>query len=165
MSEHEENKGGTTTGMGFEPGDLVHVSTFGKGVVLQVRNNGRHLVEIKGRAVEVQAGLLTAIEAAPKPSRRHRASSSAPEAPPHTATSRSAPASIDLHGRTVDEAVEALDAFLNEALLAGLAELRVIHGKSGGRVKTAVHTRLRALSVVRGFRVDAGNAGVTIVVL
>lgn len=151
--------------MGFEPGDLVHVSALGKGVVLQVRNSGRHLVQIKGRAVEVTAGLLTAIEAAPKRSRRHGSSSGAAEAPPHSPPSRSAPASIDLHGKTVDEAMEALDAFLNEALLAGLAEVRVIHGKSGGRVKTAVHTRLRALSVVRGFRVDGSNAGVTIVVL
>lgn len=152
--------------MGFEPGDRVHVSGFGKGVVLQVRNSGRHLVEIKGRAVEVTAGQLTAIDAAPKPSRRRRSSSaSATEAPPHAPTSRSAPASIDLHGKTVDEAIEVLDAFLNEALLAGLAEVRVIHGKSGGRLKAAVHTRLGALSVVRGFRVDGSNAGVTIVVL
>ena len=151
--------------MGFGPGDLVHVSALGKGVVLELRNNGRHLVEIKGRAVEVKADLLTAIEPQPKPSRRHRSSSGGAEAPPSSATPRSAPGSIDLHGKTVDEAVEALDAFLNEALLAGLAEVRVIHGKSGGRVKSAVHTRLGALSAVRGFRVDERNAGVTIVAL
>ena len=143
---------------------MVHVSALGKGVVLQVRNNGRCLVEIKGRAVEVQADLLTAVEPGRKASRRHRPSESA-ETPPEPAVPRQAPASIDLHGKTVDEAMEALDAFLNDALLAGLAEARVIHGKSGGRVKAAVHTRLRALSVVRGWRVDERNAGVTIVSL
>ena len=74
------------------------------------------------------------------------------------------PSSLDLHGKTVEEAVEALDTFLNDALLAGLAEVQVIHGRSGGRIKAAVHTRLRALSVVRAFRVNERNAGVTIVV-
>ena len=72
---------------------------------------------------------------------------------------------IDLHGLTAAEAAEALDAFLNDALLAGLAEVRVIHGRSGGRLKAAVHQRLREISSVRTFRVDPANPGVTIVVL
>ena len=73
--------------------------------------------------------------------------------------------SIDLHGSTVDESVEILDAFLNEALLAGVEEVRIIHGRSGGRLKRAcaVHARLKLLSSVRHFRLDPRNAGVTIV--
>jgi len=66
---------------------------------------------------------------------------------------------------TVEEAVAALDTFLNDALLAGHAEVRVIHGRSGGRLRTAVHARLKQLSVVRALRLDPGNAGVTIVTL
>ena len=66
---------------------------------------------------------------------------------------------------TVEEAVAALDIFLNDALLAGHADVRVIHGRSGGRLKAAVHARLKQLPVVRAFRLDPANAGVTIVTL
>ena len=71
--------------------------------------------------------------------------------------------SIDLHGKTVEEALEALDSFLSDALLASLDEVRVIHGRSGGRIRDAVHERLREVSAVRSFRLDPRNAGVTIV--
>ena len=84
---------------------------------------------------------------------------------PGTLTRAHAPAEIDLHGLTAAEAAAALDAFLNDALLAALAEVRVIHGRSGGRVKAAVHHRLRELPSIRSFRVDPANPGVTIVVL
>ena len=84
---------------------------------------------------------------------------------PATLTRAHAPAEIDLHGLTAAEAVTALDAFLNDALLAALGEVRVIHGRSGGRVKAAVHHRLRELPSIRNFRVDPTNPGVTIVVL
>jgi DNA mismatch repair protein MutS2 len=63
------------------------------------------------------------------------------------------------------DALDALDAFLNDALLAGAAEVRVIHGRSGGKLKAAVDARLRQLPSIRGFRVDPRNAGVTIVQL
>ncbi|MDP1572146.1 MAG: Smr/MutS family protein [Vicinamibacterales bacterium] len=146
--------------MDFSAGDAVHVTALGTGVILEVRNGRRYLVSIKGRAVEVRAGQLTAV--APGRAPRRAAAPAAARTTP-VATRTQAPASLDLHGRTTGEAVEALDAFLNEALLASLAEVRVIHGRSGGRVKAAVHARLRALSVVRAFRVDERNAGVTLV--
>ena len=66
---------------------------------------------------------------------------------------------------TVEEAVAALDAFLNDALLAGHTEVRVIHGRSGGRLRAAVHARLKQLPVVRAFRLDPANPGVTIMTL
>jgi DNA mismatch repair protein MutS2 len=148
--------------MGLRVGDRVHVSALGKGVVMEVRNGGRYLVDIKGHAFEVKANQL--LPMAPEAKKRRPAVSGPPVPPPRVVSTAGFPASIDLHGKTVEEAVEALDTFLNDALLAGLAEVQVIHGRSGGRVKAAVHTRLRALSVVRAFRVDERNEGVTIVV-
>ncbi len=73
------------------------------------------------------------------------------------------PQSIDLHGKTVDEALEALELFINHALLEGSREVRVIHGRSGGRIKAAVHGYLRQLPAVEGARLDPHNQGVTIV--
>jgi DNA mismatch repair protein MutS2 len=66
---------------------------------------------------------------------------------------------------TAADAVAALEAFVSDAILAGLTEVHVIHGQSGGRLKAAVHTRLRGLPAVRRFRLDARNPGVTVVEL
>ena len=149
--------------MAFAPGDEVHVAALGKGIVREVRNAGRYLVEVKGRSIVVAEAELTILSERPRrgPPGAHASQTSVSNAP---ARSHAAIA-LDLHGMTVEEAVPALDAFLNDALLAGHAEVRVIHGRSGRRLKTAVHTRLKQMHVVRAFRLDPVNTGVTIVVL
>jgi DNA mismatch repair protein MutS2 len=141
----------------FAAGDRVHVAALGTGVVRQVRNGGRYLVELKGRAVVVSGAQL-------EPARDRRRSSRSGSDGGHAADSGpTLRPSIDLHGMTAAEALEALDAFLNDALLAGASEARVIHGRSGGVLKAAVHGRLKQLPPVRGFRLDPENPGVTIV--
>ena len=69
---------------------------------------------------------------------------------------------IDLHGLTVDEALLRADEALNEALLADRQEVRFIHGRSGGRIRAALHRRLRDIPSVQAFRLDPRNPGVTI---
>lgn len=141
----------------FVVGDRVHAATLGTGTVKEVRNAGRYLIELKGRSMIVDGSQLEPAQerrGGKKPS--CDSSAAAPGEPPP------AP-SLDLHGTTALEAVEALDAFLNDALMDGCAEARVIHGRSGGKLKAAVHGRLKQLSSVRGFRLDHANPGVTIV--
>ena len=70
---------------------------------------------------------------------------------------------MDLHGCTVPEALARVDAALSDALLADAPKLRLIHGRSGGRIRIALHAHLRTLA--RPFRLDPTNPGVTIVVL
>ena len=48
-------------------------------------------------------------------------------------------------------------------MCCGARQIRVIHGRSGGRLKAAVHGYLRGLTAVKSFRVDPRNEGVTIV--
>jgi len=149
--------------MQFDAGDQVHVAVFGKGLVREVRNGGRYLVEVKGRAMLVAAAQLTAVEA-----RKRRPKGRADPAPggvPAALARTHAPRSIDLHGLTAEEAIAALDTLLNDAILAGADEVRVIHGRSGGRLKTAVHDRLKRLPAIRRYRLDPANPGVTIVTL
>ena len=137
--------------------------TFGRGVVREVRNGGRYLVEVKGRAMIVEGSALTSAAA---PARRTTSPGTRQiSAMPERLTRTHAPASLDLHGMTVDEALSALESFLNDAILAGHAEVRVIHGRSGGRLKAAVHRRLKQVSSVRAFRIDGANPGLTIVTL
>ena len=82
---------------------------------------------------------------------------------------RSAAAELDLRGMTSDEAVMELDKFINDAVLAGLKTLVVIHGKGTGVLRTAVTDRLRRLKkVVRSYRPGVygeGEDGVTVVEL
>lgn len=146
--------------MRYSAGDAVHVRLLGKGVVREVRNGGKYLVEIKGSSLIVADDQLEAIDDA-KPGRRETARAPAPatESGPVTGA---APA-IDLHGMTTVEAEHAIEVFINDALLEGAAQVRVIHGRSGGRLKAAVHARLKQLPSVRGYAVDPRNAGVTIV--
>ena len=149
--------------MAFSPGDHVHIAALGKGVVREVRNGGRYLVEVKGRSVVVDGGHLSVVE---QGRRRGKSSGGAPQAStPEDPARAHAPAWLDLHGLTALDAVAALDSFLNDAILAGLTEVRVIHGRSGAILKNAVHARLRVLPAVRHFRVDPANSGVTIVEL
>lgn len=147
--------------MTFAPGDAVHVAALGKGVVREVRNGGRYLVGLKGRSLVVAEDQMTAVSERKERGTRadvpHRGESDS------TSTRSYAATSLDLHGKTVEEAIAALDGFLNDALLAGHAEVQVIHGRSGGRLKAAVHARLKQLPVVRAFRLDPANAGVTVV--
>jgi DNA mismatch repair protein MutS2 len=150
--------------MTFEPGDEVHVAALGKGVVREVRNRGRYLVELKGHSIVASEGQLT-IASGRKRADARGSSSSQTSALDASKKASLVVTSLDLHGMTVEEAVAALDSFLNDALLAGHADVRVIHGRSGGRLRAAVHARLKELVVVRAFRLDPANAGVTIVTL
>jgi DNA mismatch repair protein MutS2 len=148
--------------MRFAPGDHVQVAALGKGIVREARNGGRYVVEIKGRPVEVAGAQLVPAEP-PRASRRAKVVAPVTQTAEVAGPAGAAARSIDLHGSTVDESVELLDAFLNDALLAGVAEVRIIHGRSGGRLKSAVHARLKVLPSVRHFRLDPRNPGVTIV--
>lgn len=154
--------------MTFAVGDAVQ-TPFGKGVVREVRNNGQLLVQIQQRALLVataQASPLGGAAARAASSRAHetrpRASSDEPHAPA-PGGSRRAPTEIDLHGLTVDEALARIDDALDHALRAGAPELRFIHGRSGGKLRAALHRRLAAITAVRAMRLDPRNAGVTIV--
>ena len=146
--------------MTFTPGDAVHIAAVGTGTIREARNGGRYLVEVKGRAMVIDGARLTPVE-----SRKRRGAS--PESPLDAARAQPerphASGSIDLHGMTVAEALAALDAFLDQAILSGAADARVIHGRSGGRLRHAVHRRLSELPSVRAVRLDASNPGMTIV--
>jgi dsDNA-specific endonuclease/ATPase MutS2 len=142
----------------FAPGDAVQ-TPFGKGVVHDVRNNGQLLVLIQQRTLVVDPQAATALTA--RPGLAVPFSGAAGGVSPH----REAPKEVDLHGLRVDEALARIDGALDAALRAGHAELRFIHGRSGGRLRGALHERLRAISAVRGLRLDPHNPGVTIVSL
>lgn len=73
---------------------------------------------------------------------------------------------VSLRGLTVDEAMERLAKYMDDAYLAGLDTVRIIHGKGAGILRRAVHDVLRNDSRVAGFRLAGpreGSFGVTVV--
>ncbi len=73
---------------------------------------------------------------------------------------------INLIGMTTDEAIPLLDKYLDDAYLAHLPQVRVVHGRGTGALRNAVHKRLKRLNYVSGFRLGEfgeGDSGVTIV--
>ena len=77
----------------------------------------------------------------------------------------SPPAEIHLRRLTVDEALFRLDRYLNDAFLAGLPTVRVIHGKGTGTLRYAVRELLKEHPLVESFRpagFGEGGGGVTV---
>ena len=75
-------------------------------------------------------------------------------------------AEINLIGMTSDEAISELDKYLDDAYLAHLSPVRVVHGKGSGILRKAVHQYLRRQKHVASYRLGEfgeGDAGVTIV--
>lgn len=75
---------------------------------------------------------------------------------------------IDLRGLYVDEAIEKVDKFIDDAFLAGMDTISLIHGKGTGALRTGIHEYLRRNSRVKKYRLGEfgeGDAGVTIVEL
>ena len=73
---------------------------------------------------------------------------------------------INLLGKTVDEALPALDKYLDDAYLAHLPSVRVVHGKGTGALRAAIHAHLKGHPSVKRFRLGVygeGESGVTIV--
>ena len=75
---------------------------------------------------------------------------------------------IDIRGYTLEEALESVDKYLDDALIAGLSMVSIIHGKGTGTLRNGIHKYLRSSSRVKAFRLGKygeGESGVTIIEL
>lgn len=82
------------------------------------------------------------------------------------AKSASVSMELNLLGKTVDEAIAELDKYLDDAYLAHMPSVRIVHGKGTGALRKGVHNYLRRNKHVKSFRLGEfgeGDAGVTIV--
>ncbi len=75
---------------------------------------------------------------------------------------------LDLHTFRPSDLGELLPAYLDECLARGILQVRIVHGKGTGTLRTTVHTLLRRLPSVESFRMGdetSGSWGATIVTL
>lgn len=73
---------------------------------------------------------------------------------------------VNLIGMTVDQAMPVMEKYLDDAYLAHMTQVTVIHGRGTGALRTAVHNRLKKLKYVKSYRLGEfgeGDMGVTIV--
>ena len=149
----------------IKPGDSVKVVSMGlKGTVSSLPDkNGNLFVQCGIIRSKVSLNDLVLIEEETINTGKMQRSSSGKL---KMSKSYSISTEINLLGRTVDEALSELDKYLDDAYLAHLPSVRVVHGKGTGALRNAVHNYLRKNRVVRSYRLGEygeGDAGVTIV--
>ena len=132
------------------------------GIVVRVdERRGKVEVNAEGLAIEVDAAAL-----------REPDAEAAPAPPPHGHTVVRRPVSVapevKLIGLRVEEAMRSLETYLNEACLAGLGSVRIIHGFGTGALRDAVHAMLKKHPLIASFHYGEkheGGRGATIAVL
>ena len=79
---------------------------------------------------------------------------------------RSIPSSLDLRGARVEEALEMLDSYVDQAAVAGAPKVVVIHGHGSGALRDALRARLSSHPLIKSWRAgdrSEGGDGATIV--
>ena len=147
----------------LKPGDRVKILTLGsEGTVLSAPN-ARGEVELQAGIMKFKAHLsqLRLVKAEPA---RQKASVKTQTG----AMTRTVSMECDVRGMALDEALSAVDQYLNEAVMAGLNEVSIIHGKGTGVLRSGIQQHLRRHMLVKEFRLGVygeGESGVTVVTL
>ena len=129
-------------------------------VLSKVDKLGKVLLQAEGVRVWVPTGELVKIDSEPQKRRGGVLV--------HVEKRSGSVTEVDLRGLRAEEAREKVDKFLDEAAMAGLREVRVIHGKGTGRLRTAISQFLNGHPYVRSTHLgnwNEGDTGVTIVEL
>ena len=146
-------------------GTTVRIRDIGViGKITAVDNDGKEFqVDVGGMKVWVAAAKLEPVSEVPQ-----MTPTQTEVAAVRVKKMISAPTELNLRGKRVDEALEAVEKFLDDALLAGHKVVRIVHGKGTGKLRQAIHDYLRTHPQVRAFELaplNEGGDGVTIAYL
>jgi len=145
-------------------GEAVHVASLGRGGIVQAVPDARGEVEVQAGSLKVRVP-LSDLRRLPGGGVLDLPAAAAPSSAGLEKTLTVA-ATLDLRGRTADDAIQELDKYLDDATLAGLQRVTVIHGKGTGALRHAVREHLSRHPEVAAFRLgreDEGGSGATIV--
>ena len=149
------------SGQGLAAGDAVYLRDIGlQATVLSVYEDTQE-VEVQAGQLKLKLGLESVEKITePKPARTKGATV--------RMATKVISTELDLRGKRADEVEVALDIYLNDAALANLSEVRIIHGVGTGTVRQIVRDFLAAHPLVKSFRTgkhDEGGDGATMVSL
>lgn len=144
------------------PGERVKLITLGQEatVLKPVDAKGEVLVQAGVMKLSVSINDIRPVEQKKKPQQT--------SAKVSISQDRGSALSIDLRGNMVDDACLELDRFIDNALITGVHEFYVVHGKGTGALRTGVQQYLKNHPRVKTYRIGAygeGDAGVTVVTL
>ncbi|MBQ8654133.1 MAG: endonuclease MutS2 [Clostridia bacterium] len=146
-----------------KPGDQVEILTLGqKGTVLSAPDQ-------KGE-VQLQAGIMKfkAHLSQLRLIRQEQPKQKAVVKTNTAAMTRTVKMDCDVRGMTLDEALNEVDLYLNQAVMAGMGEVSIIHGKGTGVLRSGIQQHLKRHMLVKEYRLGVfgeGESGVTIVTL
>ena len=146
-----------------KPGNAVRVLSVGREATVLKPPDARGEVLVQAGAMRMSVKLADLRSVQKKPERPRPAAGRRTLAEPERSF-----LSLDLRGRMVDEATVEIDRFIDDAELAGVKEITLIHGKGTGALRAGVQAYLRTHPQVKSFRIGAygeGDAGVTVVTL
>lgn len=149
-------------------GDLVYVQQFDRmGRVLdEPKGNQRVQVDVNGKKMEIPADLLRQpSESQESEQQKRKEKKSASTSRVNLSEETKMSNRIDIRGQRADEARTSLERFYNHALVNGLHELEIIHGKGTGALQKVVDEFLSEQRQVKSHRLgelEEGGAGVTI---
>ena len=166
-----EEKYVTVTSRPIAVGDKVKLLSFGSvGIVDQIKD-GHAEVRVKSLRFRERLENLELVEAVaqPKETKLEKLRQSANvDFRTTSGAEQNAPSELNVIGQTTDEAVDAVDKFLDEASLAHLSQVRIVHGHGTGALRRAIGGLLDGHPHVDRFRPappDQGGTGATLVEL
>lgn len=162
-------EGAALTKENAKKGQSVYVISLGKNGII---------TDIKGNEVTVQVGILKMniamkncvvtkaqpVSAEPETSKKRKKAGYAHQM--FIAKSFSAKQEIDLRGLTLNEAIPIVDKAIDDALLAGISQLRLIHGKGTGALRAGLTAYLENNRFVRKLEmasIETGGSGATVI--
>lgn len=148
-------------------GDLVMVHSMGvKGTVMSLPNaKGKCFVQMGIMRSEVNADDLELLEEKTLQNRKEQLRERSGAGKIKMMKSLHVSSSINLIGKTVDEAIALLDKYLDDAYLAKLHQITIIHGVGTGALRNAVQAHLKKSKYIKTYRMGEygeGGYGVTV---
>ena len=148
----------------LKPGDLVDIIHLGtRGTVLS-KPDAKGEVQLQAGIMKLKANIsqLRLVEQKQPPKKKSTVMVHSQSA------SRTVRMECDVRGMALDEALIEVEHYLDEAVMAGMNEVAIVHGKGTGTLRAGIQKHLKTYPHVKSFRLGQygeGETGVTIVTL
>ncbi|PKL78723.1 MAG: hypothetical protein CVV25_10695 [Ignavibacteriae bacterium HGW-Ignavibacteriae-4] len=148
----------------IEKGDIVRIDIYDTpGLVIEIVEDDKHaVVEFNGLKFRTELSKLVKVTG------KIKKDNSKSNSDTSKYFKMGAETRIDVRGERVNEAIAIVENFMNDAVIAGLPFLTILHGKGTGALRQAIHEYLKMQSSIKTFRngtLAEGGEGVTVLEL